>query len=233
MLKTLTVIPARGGSKGIPRKNIRLLNGKPLIAYSIEAAFKSRRANRVIVSTEDQEIAEISKRYGAEVIDRPKELARDDSPTIDAVLHALGLLEEGGYMPDVVVLLQPTSPLRNAEDIDNAIELFLSRECDSVVSVCEFKHSPYWSFKIENGYLKPIFGENYIKMRRQDLPKAYIPNGAIYVSTPETLRKYKSFYCPKTVPYIMPLERSIDIDNEIDFILAELIMKKYKLGQEA
>jgi len=232
-LKIIAIIPARGGSKGIPRKNIKLLNDKPLIAYSIEAALKSRRVNRVIVSTEDREIAEISKRYGAEVIDRPKELARDDSPTIDAILHALGLLEKSEYIPDVVVLLQPTSPLRNAEDIDNAIELFLSNDCESVVSVCEIERSPYWSFKIENGYLKPIFGGNYVKMRRQDLPKAYMPNGAIYIATPETLRKYKSFYCPKTVPYIMPLERSVDIDNEIDFMLAALIMKKYKLGQEA
>jgi CMP-N-acetylneuraminic acid synthetase len=232
MSRIIAIIPARGGSKGIPRKNVRLLNGKPLIAYSIEMALKSRHINRVIVSTEDQEIAEISKKYGAEVIIRPKELARDDSPTIDVVFHILDFLEKEGYKPDVVVLLQPTSPLRNAEDIDNAVKLFLSNNCDSVVSVCEVEHSPFWSFKIENGYLKPIFEENYIKMRRQDLPNVYVPNGALYVSTPATLRKYKSFYCPKTIPYVMPLERSIDIDNEIDLMLAELILKKYKLERE-
>jgi CMP-N-acetylneuraminic acid synthetase len=224
MLKMVAVIPARGGSKEISRKNVRLLNGKPLIAYSIEAALKSRCINRIIVSTEDQEIAEISKRYGVEVIDRPKELATDDSPTIDVVLHALGLLERDVYIPDVVVLLQPTSPLRNAGDIDNATELFLSDDCESVVSVCEIEHSPYWSFKIENGYLKPIFGENYVKMRRQDVPKTYVPNGAIYVSKPEILRRYKSFYCSKMIPYIMPFERSVDINTDFDLLLAEFIL---------
>lgn len=230
-MKILAIIPARGGSKGIPKKNVELLNGNPLIAYSIEAALKSRYVNRVIASTEDQEIAEISRRYGAEVIDRPKELARDDSPIIDAIFHVLDFLEKAGYVPDVVVLLQPTSPLRNADDVDNAVNLFLSSGCGSVVSVCEFKHTPYWGFKIENGYLKPLFAEAYLKRRRQDLPKAYIPNGAIFIARPDTLRKYKSFYCPKTIPYIMPLERSIDIDDETDFMLAELIMKEYKLDK--
>ena len=138
----IAIIPARGGSRGIPRKNIRLLAGKPLIAYSIEAALKS------------------------------------------------------GYI-----------------------------DCESVVSVCEAEHSLYWSFKIEDIYLKPIFNARYLKMRRQELPKVYNPNGAVFVSTPEKLRKHNSFYCPKTIPYIMLPERSVDIDNEIDFILAELLMR--------
>jgi len=227
--KILAIIPARGGSKTIPRKNIKLLNGKPLIYYTIKESIKSKYLGRIIVSTEDKEISEISKKCGAEVIERPEELAKDETPTIDVIFHVLQVVKAENFEPGAVVLLQPTSPLRNVQDIDNAIELFLKNDCESVVSVCEVEHSLYWSFEIENRYLKPIFGGKYLNMRRQDLPKVYTPNGAIYVSTPEILRKYKSFYCSKTIPYIMPPERSVDIDNEIDFMLAELLMMKYGL----
>jgi len=229
-MEVLAVIPARGGSKGIPRKNIRSLNGKPLIAYTIEEAKKSKYISRVIVSTEDDEIAKVSNKYGAEIIKRPLELAKDDTPTIDVVLHILDDLKNKNIEPDIVVLLQPTSPLRTSQDIDNAIKLFMEHDCDSVVSVCEVKHSPYWSFKIENGYLKPIFGEKYLKKRRQELPKAYLPNGALFIATPNVLREYKNFYCKRTIPYIMPTERSIDIDNEVDFLLAELLIKKREVS---
>ena len=222
----LCTICARGGSKGIPRKNIRLLAGKPLIAYSIEVALESKYIDKVVVSTEDEEIAEISREYGAEVIERPEELAKDDSPTIDAIFYTLEVLKTGNYEPDITILLQPTSPLRNAEDIDSAIVLFLDADCESVVSVCEFEHSPYWCFEIEEGYLKSLFGDEYLRRRKQDLEKVYMPTGSMYISTPENMRKYKSFYCPRTTPYIMPPERSIDIDNEIDFMLAELVMQK-------
>ena len=224
--RTLAIIPARGKSKCLPRKNVKLLAGKPLIVYSIEAAKQSKYIDKVIVSTDDKEIAEIAKTHGIEVIDRPTELARDDSPVIDAVFHALGSLKSS-YIPDVIVLLQPTSPLRNSQDVDNAIELFLKKECESVVGVIE-DISPYWSFKMENSYLKPIFGKKYLKKRRQDLPKLYLPNGAIFISTPSMLKKYRSFYCKKTIPYVMPMERSIDIDTDIDFILAEIMIEKTK-----
>ncbi len=219
--KILAIIPARGGSKGIPRKNIRLLSGKPLIAYSIETALQSKYIDTVVVSTEDEEIAEIARIYGAEVIMRPNELAKDDSPIMDTIFHVLETIKMN-Y--DIVVLLQPTSPLRNCIDINNAIELFLNKNCESVVGVTE-NLSLYWSFSIEEGYLKPIFGNKYLKNRRQDLPKTYVPNGAIFISTPITLQKYKSFYCQKTIPYIMPRERSVDIDDEVDFKLAELLIK--------
>lgn len=225
--KIMAIIPARGGSKSIPRKNIKPLLGKPLISYSIEHAKKSKYINRIVVSTEDRKIAEISKEHGVGVIKRPEELARDESPTIDAVFHTLEVLKAEKYNPDIVILLQPTSPLRNAEDIDSAIELFLDADCESVVSVCEVEHSPYWCFKIEKGYLKSLFGDEYLRIRRQDLEKVYVPNGAMYISTPENLRKYKGFYCLRTIPYIMPPERSIDIDNEVDFMLAELLTKRY------
>ena len=225
--KIIAIIPARGGSKGIPRKNIKLLAGKPLIAHSIENALKSKYIDIVIVSTEDEEIAEISRRYGAEVLERPEELAKDETTTIDVIFHVLEVLGANNFTPKTIVLLQPTSPLRKAEDIDNAIMLFLDSDCESVVSVCEVEHPPYWSFRIEERYLKSLFDKRYLRMRRQDLEKAYIPNGAIYVSTPQTLYKYKGFYCNYIIPYIMPIERSVDIDNEIDFMLAELLMRRY------
>jgi N-acylneuraminate cytidylyltransferase len=223
----LTIIPARGGSKGIPEKNTKLLAGKPLIAYSIEAAIKSEYINRVVVSTDDDEIAQISKKYGAEVIKRPSELAQDDSSTIDAVIHVLNTLENEGYSADIVVLLQPTSPLRTQEDVDSAINLFIKNmdKCDSLVSVCEFDHSPYWSLKVEGDYLKPNFGEEYFKMRRQDLPKLYMPNGSIFISKKKSLLNSKSFYNGNKIPYFMKTEESIDIDTIIDFKLAELILE--------
>jgi CMP-N,N'-diacetyllegionaminic acid synthase len=225
--KVVSIIPARGGSKGLPRKNVALLNGKPLIAYSIESALKSMLVSRVIVSTEDAEIAETSRRYGSEVMDRPEELAQDSSPTIPVVVHALHRLEEAKYRADVVVLLQPTTPLRTSQDIDAAVELFLETDCQSVVSVCEMEHSPYWSFQTEEGYLKPLLGEKYLKMRRQDLPKVYLPNGALFISRPKTIYELKSFYSSQTVPYLMPPERSIDIDSEIDLCQAEHLLKMF------
>ena len=228
------MIPARGGSKGILKKNIKKLLGKPLLAWTIEAAKKSEYIDKIIVSTENEEIAEISKKYGAEVpFLRPEELAKDKSLTIDAIFHALEVLKEQNYNPNIVILLQPTSPLRNAEDIDSAIDLFLDADCESVVSVCEVEHSPYWCFEIEKGYLRSLFGDEYLRMRRQDLEGVYVPNGAIYISTPRTLYKCKSFYCNHTIPYIMPIKRSIDIDNEIDFMLAESVVQKYGVDRDS
>lgn len=222
----IAIIPARGGSKGIPHKNIKLLAGKPLIAHTIETSLKSKYLSWVIVSTEDQEIATISEKYGAEVIKRPAILAQDDSPTIDAVFHVLESLEIQNEKQTVVVLLQPTSPLKNSQDIDSAIDLFFKNECDSVISVCECGHSPYWTYKIDDRHLKPLFENNYLKMRRQDLPKSYIPNGSIYISTVGALQKFKCFNSPRTIPYVMPPIRSVDIDNELDFIMAESIITK-------
>jgi len=231
-MEIIAIIPARGGSKGIPRKNLKPLLGKPLISYSIEHAKKSKYINKVVVSTEDEEIGEISKEYSAEIIERPEELAKDETPTIDVIFHVLEVLGAAIVTPKIIVLLQPTSPLRIVKDIDNAIELFLKNDCESVISVCEAEHPAYWSFKIEGEYLKALFENKYWRMRREDLPKVYLPNGAIYVSTPEILHNYKDFYCSKTIPYIMPIERSVDIDNEVDFMLAELFMKKHGLEQE-
>ena len=220
----LAVIPARGNSKGLPRKNLRLLANKPLIVYSVEAALKSDYINRVIVSTEDKEIAEIARTYGADVIYRPIDLAKDDTPMIDVILHVLDSLEPE-YTPNIIVLLQPTSPLRDNKDINEAIELFLNEYCDAVAGVTE-NIKIYWSFRVKDGYIQPVFGDKYLKKRRQDLPPLYLPNGSIYIAKPDILKKYRNFYWGKILPYIMSSEKSIDIDTKMDFILAELLIKK-------
>lgn len=225
-MKNIAIIPARGGSKGIYKKNIRLFAGEPLIAYTIIEAFKSKRLDRVIVSTDDDEICKISKRYGAEVIKRPKNLAKDDTPTIDVIFHLIDILLQQYDHSTIIVLLQPTSPLRTVNDISNCIELFLKKECESVIGVCESTHPPQWSLKIEGEFLKSVVNNDSFKMRRQDLHKSYYPNGAIYIASIETLIKYKGFYCQHTLPYIMPKERSIDIDDNFDWDLAEFLIKK-------
>jgi len=224
--EVLAIIPARGGSKGVPKKNIRPVLKKPLITYTISASLSSLRVTRTVVSTEDPEIARISKNAGAEIITRPDELASDNANSIDVIIHSLNVLEVKGYVPDMVILLQPTSPCRTYEDIDTAIDLFNSADASSVVSVCEMNHSPFWSFTIENDNLIPIFGEKYLNKRRQELPGAFMPNGAIYISTPGFLYKTKDFFSGKVIPYIMPQIRSIDIDTEFDLLLAEKCLKE-------
>jgi len=225
----LAIIPARGGSKGIPRKNIRLLCGKPLIAYTIEAALNSKLINRVFVSTEDEEITKVSKKYGAEVISRPTELAQDDTPSFPVFQHAIRHLEEvKDYHPEIIVVLQPTSPLRIVEDIDRAIEGFMESKYDSIVSVCEVEHPPQWMYTLAGNRLKPLIkdGENVI--RRQDAPKVYRLNGAVHVTSRDIMMKKNRVLGKDTGAYIMPLERSIDIDTELDFKLAELLMRERK-----
>ena len=223
--KIFAIIPARGGSKGLIGKNIKPLNGKPLICHTIGGALKSKHLDRVFVSTDDLSIANISKNCGATIIDRPAELAGDDSPTIDVILHAIDTLKYTSNQ-DIVILLQPTSPLRNAADIDAALDTFMKTDCDSVISMCKVEHSPYWYFKYECNKFKPLFGNKGLQMRRQELPDVYRPNGAIYITTIKNLYKNNGFYCDKIVPYIMPAERSVDIDEEIDFKFAELLIQE-------
>lgn len=224
--KILAIIPARGGSKGIIKKNIHPIAGKPLIYYTIEAARKSKYINITVVSTDDDEIFEIAKRNSTPIIKRPSELSTDDSPTIDVVLHVLLHCKIQNSLPDIVVLLQPTSPLRTATDINSALELFMKNDCDSVISVVQANHPPHWNMILEGEYLKPLMEQRFFTKRRQDLPITYIPNGAIYIARPKTLEDYHTFYCPKTIPYIMSIEKSIDINTTFDLYIAEEIMKK-------
>lgn len=226
-LHIVAIIPARGGSKGIPQKNIRPLAGKPLIAYTIEAALQSNYLARVIISTDDEEIAEIAKSFGAEVpFMRPAEFARDDSPTMDVLIHAIGWLENNDkYIPDIIVLLQPTSPLTIAKDIDAAIELYIEKKADAVVSVCEVEHSPYWMHKIENGRLVD-FVETIYESRRQDLPTVYRRNGAIWIASKDILMKQNTFFTENTYGYVMPQETSIEVDTLLDLKFAEVLIEE-------
>lgn len=225
--KILAVIPARGGSRSIPKKNIRIICGKPMIAYAIEACLKCGKVDKTIVSTDSDEIAKISEKFGAQVIRRPEEFARDDSPTIDAVRHALQeLKEKEKYEPDAVLLLQPVTPLRTVEDIENAVELFEKNKGRSVVSVSRAGKTPYVSLTIEKGLIKPFLGrDTFVNKRRQELPEAFFVNGAIYLIRVEDMLKHNNFFGESTVPYIMPAERGIDIDEETDFIIAECLMQ--------
>lgn len=221
---TVAIVPARGGSKGVPRKNLRPLAGRPLIGHSIRAGLDARRVDRVVVSTEDREIAKVSRDLGAEVIDRPTGLATDSAPMMGVVVHALDVLERGGARVDVVVLLQPTSPLRTAGDVDAAVSRFEEGGCDSVVSVCRAEHPPQWSFTLEGGLLRPLLDPGFLSMRRQDLPETYTTVGAIFVSTPSFVRRTGSFFAGRAAPYVMPPERGVDIDTEVDLALAELLL---------
>lgn len=221
--KILAIIPARGGSKGVSRKNIRELAGKPLIAWTIEEAKKSKYIDQIILSSEDDEIIEVAKKYGCEVpFKRPKELAQDDTPGIDPVLHAIEQCP--GY--EYVVLLQPTSPLRTVADIDGCIEKLLSCNGDFCVSVTEPEKSPYWMYTIENDRITPLLAQDKLIARRQELPKSYALNGAVYVAEINKLTIEKSFITEKTVAYIMSQEKSFDIDTIIDFKICESLMGK-------
>jgi N-acylneuraminate cytidylyltransferase/CMP-N,N'-diacetyllegionaminic acid synthase len=223
----LAIIPARGGSKGIPHKNIKDLNGKPLIAWTIKESLKSKYIDKLIVSTEDKEIAEISKKYGAKVpFLRPAELALDSTPGIDPILHAVKWFKNRNCNFDYVMCLQCTSPFRTYDQIDEAIENLFEKDADSIVSVCENEITPYWMKKIENGKLKDFLDENVFYARRQDVPKVYRLNGAIYMAKTQLLLNIKNWYTENTIPYIMDEISSIDIDNILDFKFAEFVMKE-------
>lgn len=220
----LAIIPARGGSKGVPRKNIKDLAGKPLIAWTIEEAKRSKYIDKLVVSSDDQEIIDVSIKWGVDApVRRPSELAQDDTPGIDPILHALEFYQEYEY----VVLLQPTSPLRNVKDIDGAIKLFALKEELSCVSVTESSKSPYWMYKIsKEGTMLPLFSKEDIPYQRQQAPKFYELNGAVYVATSKSLKATSSFLQDGTIPYVMPRERSIDIDNVSDFEYCEFLLMK-------
>jgi CMP-N,N'-diacetyllegionaminic acid synthase len=224
---TLALVLARGGSKSIPRKNLAPLAGKPLIAWTIEAALRCPAAPRVVVSTDDEEIAAVARSLGAEApFERPAGLAQDDTPTMPVVAHALRRLEDTEhYRPDRVLLLQPTSPLRTAEDITAALTLADERRAESVVSVGPASSHPHLLKRItEDGTLEDLMPHDPVK-RRQDLEPVYALNGAIYLASREQLLKHESFYAKKTYAYVMPPERSIDVDTPWDLYLCDLILR--------
>ena len=226
----LGLILARGGSKGIPGKNIKDLAGKPLIAYTIEAAKKSKYIDRVVVSTDDEEIARVSREYGAEIpFMRPAEYARDNTTSNETILHALNWFEKNeNYRPEYFTLLQPTSPFRSQTDIDNSFERLFDKEASFLVSLCETTENPYWMKTINNNGMINSFIDNKKIRRRQDLPELYILNGAIYIAKREEYLKKEDFINEDTLGYIMSKENSIDIDEPMDLKFARFMMEETK-----
>lgn len=236
-MNILAVIPARGGSKGVPRKNIKELAGKPLIAWTIEAAKESTLVTRIIVSTEDQEIADTAKRFGAEVpFLRPQEIAQDLSTDVEFLTHVLEELEKREqYVPDIVLRLPPTSPLRTAAHIDEGIRALLDdAEADASRPITEAPKHPYkmWKISEDKKYLEPFLPKSFTQMDqpfnmpRQLLPQAYIHTGAMDVMWRETILNLKSTSGNKLAYFFMKLEDSVNIDHPVDFELAELLMQK-------
>lgn len=221
-MSVLALIPARGGSKGLPRKNARIIGGKPLIVWTIEAAQRALSVSQIVVSTEDIEIADIARAYGAEVpFMRPQELALDTTPSMDVVFHALDHLPRC----EDVLLLQPTSPLRSTHDIDAIAELRAKTQAPSAVSVSRALHPPQWMFRIaDSEELRPLL-EEPLPPRRQETDDIYVLNGALYHARWDWLLAHRTFISKETVGYVMPTERSIDIDTPNDWHWAELMMK--------
>lgn len=219
----LAIIPARGGSKRLPRKNLRDLNGKPLVSWSIEAGLNSKYIDKVVVTSDDADILNIAEDYGVLSINRPIELSSDTATTFDAIEHAIENIKHYDY----IVLLQPTSPLRTEWHIDKAIEFLINKEADAIVSVCEMDHSPLWSSTLDDTLSMTEFLSKSVKNKRsQDLDSYYRINGAIYICDTKKLLKEKGFFIENGIyAFKMDRETSIDIDNEIDFQLADLILK--------
>ncbi len=223
----LALIPARGGSKGLPRKNVQLLCGKPLIAWTIEQARACKYLDNIIVSTDDREIAAVSKKYGAEVpFLRPKRLAGNKSRMIDVIEHAVKYLERAGRSWDIIVLLQPTSPLRRSIDIAAAVEKLFRKKARAIVSVCPSGHHPLWSNTLPgDGGMHKFLRPEVSDKARQELPVYYQMNGALYIAYTKYLLNNKGFLGAGTFAYIMPSERSVDIDSRLDAQLAELLLR--------
>ena len=227
-MSIVALIPARGGSKGIPRKNLAPLAGRPLIAWTIAAALGSADLSRVIVSTDDEEIAKVAREHGAEVpFLRPPELAADDSGALGVALHTLDwLAETEGGEPEYLLLLQPTSPLRRTADIDGAIGLARARNADAVVSVGPAEPHPFLTRRVgETGALSSFILLSEKPARRQDFPPAYVLNGALYLNRSTSLRATRTFEPEGALAFLMPAERSLDIDTPLDLRLAAVLLQ--------
>lgn len=238
-LRPLFIIPARGGSKGIPHKNIKPFCGKPLIAYAAETAQVCCRAlglpsQQIILSTEDEEIAAVGHKLGLSTeYRRPEELAQDASGSREVMLHAMDWAENNGIAYNCIVFLQPTSPLRTAEDVLGALKAYdeAAPQADMVVSVNPSPCNPYYDCfeQAADGTLHVSKGDGLLT-RRQQAPPAYQYNGAVYVIRPEALRKYAFGALPRRLPYVMPAERSLDLDTPLDWVIAETVMKQHIKG---
>lgn len=230
-MRVLGLVPARGGSVGVPRKNIRPLLGRPLLAYTAEAALAARRLSRVVLSTDDEEIAAVGRSLGLEVpFLRPAELARSETPSLPVVQHAIRFLEEEGDVFDAVCLLQPTHPLRRSEDIDGAVALLERTGADSVLSFVDAgeKHPARMKWIDGDGRVhNPPYGETVEGQRRQDLPKVWLREGSLYVTRTSVLMEQGSFQGSDCRAWIVPVERAVNIDTPFDLFLAEQILRHH------
>jgi CMP-N,N'-diacetyllegionaminic acid synthase len=226
-MRILALVVARGGSKRVPRKNIRPLGGSPLIEWSINIAKDVPEICDILVSTDDKEIAQVARNKGAMVPWlRPAELATDTASSVDVCLHALKWYEDENGNVDGLMLLQPTSPFRSRGTVLRGIETFCSHQCHAVIGVSKAESHPLWCFKIEGEALQPFIESDGLRMRSQDLPLAYEVNGAFYLISPEDLREQRSFYGRDAVPLVIDApEESIDIDTDWDWKIAEAIIK--------
>ncbi len=221
-IKKIAIIPARWGSKWIPKKNIVELSWKPLVNYSIEAAIKSKCFDKICVATDSSDIIKVASTYDVEIIRLPSDLTTDESKMIDVVLFVLNYYEDNNEKFNITILLQPTSPLRTYIDIQNALKEYLNlNKYNSLVSFCETNEHPYKSFLYNDNEIKPVFWEEYISLPRQLLPKTIQQNWAIYINKVEDLRKNKSFFTQPVYPFIMDELSSIDIDKKLDLLFAE------------
>ena len=229
-MNILGVIPARGGSKSVPRKNLAMIFDRPLIAYTIDAAKRSRMISHFVLSSDDDEIIAVARKYGAPVpFKRPADLATDEAPTLPVVQHAVREMEALENVSfDYVVLLQPTTPMRQPEDIDAAVEKLITTGADSVVSVCDVDaYHPARMRKIVDDQLVELpIKEPREMARRQDLPKIYIRNGAVYAVRRDVLMEQNSMIGKVSRPYIMPVDKSVNIDGKLDLLLAQLLMRE-------
>ncbi len=230
-MKILGLINARGGSKGIPRKNIKPLNGKPLISWTIDAALESEYISRLVVSTDDEEIANVARTSGADVpFIRPDYLASDKSIQIDSVKHAINFLEESGEFFEYVVILQPTVPLRSTEDIDGSINLLLSNEVDSVITICDIggRHPLTCYENIHDDNLKPLYDSDAKGVLRQEFKEILWRNGAVYAMSRDTIMIKNSLYGDSIMGYRMPEERSFNVDSIFDWNILDSYIKYHK-----
>lgn len=226
--KVIAIIPARGGSKGLPKKNIRRIQGKHLIGYTIEAALASKYIDKTIISSDDDQILAISRRYGADILKRPAILATDGASTESVVLHAILQLLDQGHEFELLALLQPTSPLRNSQDIDTAIKLLLAKRADALISVYESDFNHYKAMVLnKKGLLEGLVSREKIFKPRQGKLNLFIPNGAIYLCRVDKFLQDQFFLVDKTIHYLMPKERSLDIDTLEDLKTFKEVLKKY------
>lgn len=238
-LRILCIVPARAGSKGLPGKNVRILGGKPLLAWPIEAALSSDYIDRVIISTDSLEYANLAKAHGADVpFLRPSDLATDQSPSIDFILHAIDTLAAGGDQYDWLLLLEPTSPLTEGSDIDGAIEMLASSSdvADAVVGVTamETLHPAYSVTRDARGRIAPLTGHSFVDMpRRQDLTPVFNLDGSLYLSTIDALCRERSFCHDRTLGFVMSPEKALEVDSLLDFICIEAVMANRDLFRTA